>query len=89
MRSHRRAGRCAPSHLLQEICRAVGIPPVPHVGSCVDNSRILEIVTNVVAEGGLGDDISGLPVAGAAPEWGWAAVTVLKGAAPTMISFGG
>ena len=54
---------------LQEICRAVGIPPVLHVGSCVDNSRILKILTNVVAEGGLGDDISDLPVAGAAPEW--------------------
>lgn len=54
---------------LQEICRAVGIPPVLHVGSCVDNSRILLILANVVAEGGLGNDISDLPVAGAAPEW--------------------
>jgi carbon-monoxide dehydrogenase catalytic subunit len=54
---------------LQEICEAVGIPPVLHVGSCVDNSRILTILANVVAEGGLGDDISDLPVAGAAPEW--------------------
>jgi carbon-monoxide dehydrogenase catalytic subunit len=54
---------------LQEICRAVGIPPVLHVGSCVDNSRILRILSNVVAEGGLGEDISDLPVAGAAPEW--------------------
>jgi len=54
---------------LQEVCRAVGIPPVLHLGSCVDNSRILKVLTNVVAEGGLGDDISDLPVAGAAPEW--------------------
>jgi carbon-monoxide dehydrogenase catalytic subunit len=54
---------------LQEICRAVGIPPVLHVGSCVDNSRILTTLANVVSEGGLGDDISDLPVAGAAPEW--------------------
>ena len=54
---------------LQEICEAVGIPPVLHVGSCVDNSRILTILATVVAEGGLGDDISDLPVAGAAPEW--------------------
>ena len=54
---------------LQEICRAVGIPPVLHVGSCVDNSRILRTLANIVAEGGLGDDISDLPVAGAAPEW--------------------
>jgi carbon-monoxide dehydrogenase catalytic subunit len=54
---------------LQEICETVGIPPVLHVGSCVDNSRILTILANTVAEGGLGDDISDLPVAGAAPEW--------------------
>ncbi len=54
---------------LQEICRAVGIPPVLHLGSCVDNSRILTTLSNVVAEGGLGEDISDLPVAGAAPEW--------------------
>ena len=54
---------------LQEICKAVGIPPVLHVGSCVDNSRILRILTSIVSEGGLGEDISDLPVAGAAPEW--------------------
>jgi len=54
---------------LQEVCRAVGLPPVLHLGSCVDNSRILRVLANVVAEGGLGDDISDLPVAGAAPEW--------------------
>jgi carbon-monoxide dehydrogenase catalytic subunit len=54
---------------LQEICRAVGIPPVLHMGACVDNSRILRVLTNVVAEGGLGHDLSDLPVAGAAPEW--------------------
>ncbi|MBI4026662.1 MAG: anaerobic carbon-monoxide dehydrogenase catalytic subunit [Verrucomicrobia bacterium] len=54
---------------LQEICRAVGIPPVLHVGACVDNSRILRTLTNIVSEGGLGNDLSDLPVAGAAPEW--------------------
>ena len=54
---------------LQEICQAVGIPPVLHLGSCVDNSRILTTLANVVAEGGLGEDIADLPVAGAAPEW--------------------
>jgi len=54
---------------LQEICRAVGIPPVLHVGACVDNSRILRTLSNIVSEGGLGDDLSSLPVAGAAPEW--------------------
>ena len=54
---------------LQEICETVGIPPVLHLGSCVDNSRILMTLANVVSEGGLGEDISDLPVAGAAPEW--------------------
>jgi len=54
---------------LAEVCETVGIPPVLHMGSCVDNSRILMAATAVVKEGGLGDDISDLPVAGAAPEW--------------------
>ena len=54
---------------LQEICRAVGIPPVLHLGACVDNTRILRVLTHMVAEGGLGSDLSDLPVAGAAMEW--------------------
>jgi carbon-monoxide dehydrogenase catalytic subunit len=54
---------------LAEVCEAVGIPPVLHMGSCVDNSRILMAATAVVKDGGLGDDISDLPAAGAAPEW--------------------
>ncbi len=54
---------------LKEICEAVGIPPVLHVGSCVDNSRILTTLIEIVGEGGLGDDFSQLPVAGSAPEW--------------------
>ncbi len=54
---------------LQEVCRAVGLPPVLHLGSCVDNSRILTVLASIVAEGGLGNDISDLPAAGAAPEW--------------------
>jgi len=54
---------------LAEICRAVGIPPVLHVGSCVDNSRILTACCELVKEGGIGDSFDKLPVAGAAPEW--------------------
>ena len=54
---------------LAEVCRAVGMPPVLHSGSCVDNSRILIALSNMVKAGGLGKDISDLPVAGAAPEW--------------------
>jgi len=54
---------------LQEICSAVGIPPVLHLGSCVDNSRILIACCNMVREGGIGNGLDELPVAGAAPEW--------------------
>jgi carbon-monoxide dehydrogenase catalytic subunit len=54
---------------LASVCEAVGIPPVLHLGSCVDNSRILMAATAMVKDGGLGDDISDLPVAGAGPEW--------------------
>ncbi len=54
---------------LASVCEAVGIPPVLHLGSCVDNSRILMAATAMVKDGGLGDDISDLPVVGAAPEW--------------------
>lgn len=54
---------------LQEVCEAVGMPPVLHFGACVDNSRILLACCQVLKEGGLGEDISDLPVAGAAPEW--------------------
>lgn len=54
---------------LREVCEAVGLPPVLHVGACVDNSRILMAATAMVKEGGLGDDIYQLPAAGCAPEW--------------------
>ncbi|MCB2189472.1 MAG: anaerobic carbon-monoxide dehydrogenase catalytic subunit [Deltaproteobacteria bacterium] len=58
---------CGPG--LAEVCETVGIPPVLHMGSCVDNSRILIAATEVVKAGGLGKDISDLPAAGSAPEW--------------------
>ena len=54
---------------LREVCQAIGIPPVINLGSCVDNSRILTILTQMASEGGLGEDISDLPGAGFAPEW--------------------
>jgi anaerobic carbon-monoxide dehydrogenase catalytic subunit len=58
---------CGPG--LAEVCETVGIPPVLHLGSCVDNSRILLAATEVAKAGGLGKDISDLPAAGSAPEW--------------------
>jgi carbon-monoxide dehydrogenase catalytic subunit len=54
---------------LQEVCETVGIPPVLHMGSCVDNTRILTVLTQMVEEGGLGDDIDQVPAVGLAPEW--------------------
>jgi len=52
---------------LRKVCEALGIPPVLHLGSCVDNSRILVALSAIASE--LGVDISDLPVAGAAMEW--------------------
>jgi carbon-monoxide dehydrogenase catalytic subunit len=54
---------------LREVMEAIGIPPVLHLGSCVDNSRILTVLTQVATEGGLGDDIDDLPAVGLCPEW--------------------
>jgi len=54
---------------LREVCEAVGMPPVLHAGSCVDNSRILISCSEMVNEGGLGNDISDLPVAGVCLDW--------------------
>jgi carbon-monoxide dehydrogenase catalytic subunit len=39
------------------------------MGSCVDNTRILTVLSQVVEEGGLGEDISEVPAVGIAPEW--------------------
>ena len=52
---------------LKGVCQALGIPPVLHMGSCVDISRIL--VACAAIANALGVDISDLPAAGAAPEW--------------------
>jgi anaerobic carbon-monoxide dehydrogenase catalytic subunit len=54
---------------LAEVCETVGMPPVLHMGSCVDNSRILMAATEMCRMGGLGDDITDLPAIGTAPLW--------------------
>ncbi len=70
-----RAGLLSPEAMemagdgLREVLEAVGCPPVLHMGSCVDNSRLLIAATEMVRTGGLGDDISQLPMAGCAPQW--------------------
>jgi carbon-monoxide dehydrogenase catalytic subunit len=52
---------------LRGVCRSLNIPPVLHMGSCVDISRILTVAAAIA--NALGVDISDLPLAGAAPEW--------------------
>ncbi len=52
---------------LREVCRSLGIPPVLHVGSCVDNTRILHLAGALA--NALNVDTAQLPLAGAAPEW--------------------
>jgi carbon-monoxide dehydrogenase catalytic subunit len=52
---------------LKAVCQALGIPPVLHMGSCVDNSRVL-VACSAIANA-LHVDISDLPIAAAAPEW--------------------
>ncbi|MHC4147962.1 MAG: anaerobic carbon-monoxide dehydrogenase catalytic subunit [Planctomycetota bacterium] len=53
---------------LREVCEAVGMPPVLTCGSCVDNTRLLVSCSEIVREGGLGEDISEVPAAGACLE---------------------
>lgn len=52
---------------LKKVCELVDIPPVLHMGSCVDISRILALVGATANH--LGVDFSDLPVVGVAPEW--------------------
>jgi carbon-monoxide dehydrogenase catalytic subunit len=54
---------------LREVCEAIGIPPVLHLGSCVDNTRILTVLTQVATEGGVGEDIDDIPGVGICPEY--------------------
>ena len=52
---------------LRAICESLKIPPVLHMGSCVDNSRILVLASELGNV--LNVPIHKLPIAGAAPEW--------------------
>ncbi|MDP2864028.1 MAG: anaerobic carbon-monoxide dehydrogenase catalytic subunit [Desulfobacterales bacterium] len=58
---------CGPG--LKEVCETVGIPPVLHLGSCVDNTRILLAATEMIKAGGPWKDLCDIPAVGAAPEW--------------------
>ena len=52
---------------LKRVCDLVGIPPVLHMGSCVDISRMMILVSDLAKDWGC--NISELPAVGCAPEW--------------------
>ena len=52
---------------LRRVCDLVGIPPVLHMGSCVDISRMMILAADLSKDWGC--NISQLPLCGCAPEW--------------------
>ena len=52
---------------LKRVCELAGIPPVLHMGSCVDISRMMVLAAALAKDSGL--NISQLPVLGCAPDW--------------------
>ena len=52
---------------LKRVCELAGIPPVLHMGSCVDISRMMLLAAELSKDSGV--PISKLPVVGCAPEW--------------------
>ena len=52
---------------LKRVCKLVGIPPVLHMGSCVDISRMMILAADIAKDWGI--DICQVPVVGCAPEW--------------------
>lgn len=52
---------------LKRVCELVDIPPVLHMGSCVDISRMMLLATGIAKDWGI--DVPQVPVVGCAPEW--------------------
>ena len=52
---------------LKRVCELADIPPVLHMGSCVDISRMMVLASTLAKDSGL--NISQLPLVGCAPEW--------------------
>ena len=52
---------------LKRVCELVGIPPVLHMGSCVDISRMMILASDIAKDCGI--NISQIPLCGCAPEW--------------------
>ena len=52
---------------LKRVCELVDIPPVLHMGSCVDISRMMILAARIAKDSGW--NISQIPLVGCAPEW--------------------
>ena len=52
---------------LKRVCELADIPPVLHMGSCVDISRMMLLATGIAKDWGI--DVPQVPVVGCAPEW--------------------
>ncbi len=52
---------------IKRVCELVDIPPVLHMGSCVDISRMMILATGIAKDWGI--DVPQVPVVGCAPEW--------------------
>jgi carbon-monoxide dehydrogenase catalytic subunit len=52
---------------LRRVCELVGIPPVLHMGACVDISRMMLLVTDIAKDWNVA--VTDLPIVGCAPEW--------------------
>ncbi|MCL2110954.1 MAG: anaerobic carbon-monoxide dehydrogenase catalytic subunit [Clostridiales bacterium] len=52
---------------MKRVCNLVGIPPILHMGACVDISRMMLLVTDMASEWGV--NTTDLPVVGCAAEW--------------------
>jgi carbon-monoxide dehydrogenase catalytic subunit len=52
---------------LKRVCTLVGIPPILHMGACVDISRMMLLATDIAKQWQV--PITSIPVVGCAPEW--------------------
>ena len=52
---------------LKRVCELVDIPPILHMGSCVDISRMMILASDIAKDSGW--NISQIPLVGCAPEW--------------------
>lgn len=77
---------------MREVCEAMGMPPVMHIGACVDTARVLMIRTLMATTGGLSPEMSGMPSIAFAPEW-WSekalAIGTYFAASGSTVIFGG